>query len=203
MQVSTAFMRFGDVGPVHWLTLVCFRASQPTLNPDSSMMIKDIVLLNRYIPVKAASGVDSFHVGDVVALTQVDRLYSSRQLKPLLTVTTRQSSIHSSPTDAKGLLIKRIIGMPGSMVKTLAPHPERSVRVPAGHCWVEGDERYHSRDSNAYGPVPIGLINARVDAIIWPPKSVAPLLVTLARKRVGCVQLQLAGIEQVSGIVTG
>ena len=27
------------------------------------------------------------------------------------------------------------------------------VRVPLGHCWVEGDEPFHSEDSNRFGPV--------------------------------------------------
>lgn len=75
-----------------------------------------------------------------------------------------------SPTDPRQLLIKRIIGLPGSIVTTLPPHAHRTVRVPAGHCWVEGDERYHSRDSNAYGPIPLGLVNARVVGVVWPPR---------------------------------
>lgn len=30
---------------------------------------------------------------------------------------------------------------------------EKLVEVPQGHLWVEGDEGFHSRDSNHYGPV--------------------------------------------------
>ncbi|ORY69321.1 signal peptidase, partial [Leucosporidium creatinivorum] len=128
------------------LATVKGRSMQPTLNPDSSHMIQDIVLLNRYAAVESASGTGQggFKVGDIVAL--------------------------KSPTDPKQLLIKRIIGLPGSIVTTLPPHPHRSVRIPAGHCWVEGDERYHSRDSNAYGPIPLGLVNARVVGVLWPPR---------------------------------
>lgn len=58
--------------------------------------------------------------------------------------------------------------------------------MPRGHCWVEGDEGFHSRDSNAFGPVspivadhrrladvdspqiPLGLIDGRLEAIITP-----------------------------------
>lgn len=42
---------------------------QPTLNPDSSMLTKDWVLLNRYAALAAQQGYkDSFRPGDVVAL---------------------------------------------------------------------------------------------------------------------------------------
>lgn len=43
--------------------------SQPTLNPDSSTLVKDWVLLNRYAALAAQQGYkDSFKPGDVVAL---------------------------------------------------------------------------------------------------------------------------------------
>ena len=56
-------------------------------------------------------------------------------------------------------------------VKTLPPYPDAEVRVPPGHAWVEGthaksklsflsshvypqgDEYFHSDDSNTFGPV--------------------------------------------------
>lgn len=42
---------------------------QPTLNPDSSMLVKDWVLLNRYAALAAQQGYkDTFKPGDVVAL---------------------------------------------------------------------------------------------------------------------------------------
>ena len=39
------------------------------------------------------------------------------------------------------------------MVETRPTYPERNVIVPQNHVWVEGDEAFHSRDSNSYGPV--------------------------------------------------
>ncbi|KAL8286252.1 hypothetical protein RQP46_004740 [Phenoliferia psychrophenolica] len=76
--------------------------------------------------------------------------------------------------------MKRIIALPGAVVETRAPAPtlsaasadspvrERCVRVPKGRCWVEGDEGFHSRDSNDFGPAALGLLKARVDFIIFP-----------------------------------
>ena len=43
--------------------------------------------------------------------------------------------------------------MEGDIVETRPNYPERNVIVPANHIWVEGDEAFHSRDSNHYGPV--------------------------------------------------
>jgi len=42
------------------------------------------------------------------------------------------------------------------------------VRVPAGHVWVEGDNRARSKDSNYYGPISKSLINGRAVAVVWP-----------------------------------
>lgn len=76
--------------------------------------------------------------------------------------------------------MKRIVGLPGSLVETRAPAPtltrapddapprERYVRVPPGRCWVEGDEGFHSRDSNDFGPAALGLLRARVDFVVYP-----------------------------------
>jgi mitochondrial inner membrane protease subunit 2 len=58
-----------------------------------------------------------------------------------------------SPTNPKEWVIKRIIAMEGDIVETRPKYPERNVVVPHNHLWVEGDEGFHSRDSNSYGPV--------------------------------------------------
>lgn len=44
---------------------------QPTFNPDSSLMWRDIVILNRYAGVVAAAGQGGWKIGDVVALRSV------------------------------------------------------------------------------------------------------------------------------------
>lgn len=74
----------------------------------------------------------------------------------------------TSPKDPDQKLIKRIVGLEGDIINT---HNYKSpfVRVPEGHCWVEGDHTGHSMDSNLFGPVSIGLITAKATAIVWPP----------------------------------
>ncbi|CAG8516763.1 3582_t:CDS:2 [Paraglomus brasilianum] len=73
-----------------------------------------------------------------------------------------------SPTDPTRTIIKRIVAVEGDYVYPLKPHPKEIVRIPKGHCWIEGDENFHSKDSNIYGPVPLGLITAKVTHIVWP-----------------------------------
>ncbi|KAI8085737.1 peptidase S24/S26A/S26B/S26C [Thamnidium elegans] len=118
------------------------RSMQPTFNPDSNLMRKDIVLLNKWSTTD-----HKFDRGQVVTLT--------------------------SPVDPKLLIIKRIIALPGDTVKPL--RKDEAVPIPAGHAWVEGDEAFHSRDSNAFGTVPIGLISAKVTYILWPPSRFGPV----------------------------
>jgi hypothetical protein len=59
----------------------------------------------------------------------------------------------SHPDKPERTVIKRIVALEGDVVQTRAPYPETHVRIPRGHCWVEGDELFHSKDSNHYGPV--------------------------------------------------
>ncbi|CAO3624409.1 unnamed protein product [Cunninghamella echinulata] len=79
----------------------------------------------------------------------------------------------TSPTDPKCIITKRIIALQGDTVKPL--RSDTKVHIPKGHCWVEGDEAFHSRDSNSFGTVPIALINAKVTRIIWPPSRFGPV----------------------------
>ncbi|GAA5859648.1 hypothetical protein JCM8547_006178 [Rhodosporidiobolus lusitaniae] len=123
---------------------------QPTFNPDTSHMYRDIVLVNRLAAFESAHGDQSgFKPGDVVAM--------------------------KSPLNPENLVIKRLIALPGTLVRTLPPYLEKTVRVPQGHCWIEGDERFHSRDSSQLGPVPLGCMEGRVDWILWPPSRFGPV----------------------------
>lgn len=44
----------------------------------------------------------------------------------------------------------------------------KSVLVPRGHVWVEGDNVENSTDSRTYGPIPMGLIQSRILIRLWP-----------------------------------
>ncbi|TGJ78648.1 hypothetical protein E0Z10_g10115 [Xylaria hypoxylon] len=62
-----------------------------------------------------------------------------------------------------------IVGLPGDVIQARSPYPVRTVIIPPGHLWVEGDggER-DSLDSNNYGPIATGLIIGKVTHLLWP-----------------------------------
>ncbi|KAJ7071312.1 signal peptidase I family protein [Mycena amicta] len=78
-----------------------------------------------------------------------------------------------SPSDPRRILCKRVIGLPGDIICVdptgqKAPSTEHVV-IPPGHVWIVGDNAANSRDSRTFGPVPMGLIEGKLIARIWPP----------------------------------
>ena len=73
-----------------------------------------------------------------------------------------------SPSDPAELITKRLIALAGDWVQRRAGAREVP-QVPRGHVWVEGDNARFSKDSNAFGAVPAGLIESQVVATLWPP----------------------------------
>uniref|UniRef100_A0A8C3EZD3 Peptidase S26 domain-containing protein n=1 Tax=Corvus moneduloides TaxID=1196302 RepID=A0A8C3EZD3_CORMO len=63
----------------------------------------------------------------------------------------------------------KLIALEGDIIKTIG-YKKKYVKVPHGHIWVEGDHHGHSFDSNAFGPVSLGLLHARATHILWPPQ---------------------------------
>ena len=75
-----------------------------------------------------------------------------------------------SPLDPEDVLIKRLIAFEGDTVKPLpqSSKMDKTILIPKGYCWVEGDHHARSLDSNSFGPIPLGLIIAKATHIIWP-----------------------------------
>uniref|UniRef100_A0ACD5W8U6 Uncharacterized protein n=1 Tax=Avena sativa TaxID=4498 RepID=A0ACD5W8U6_AVESA len=80
-----------------------------------------------------------------------------------------------SPEDPRKTVIKRVLGMEGDAVTYLVDpgnsDDSKTVVVPKGHIWVQGDNIYASRDSRQFGPVPYGLVNGRICCRILPLKE--------------------------------
>ncbi|KAJ9056238.1 hypothetical protein DSO57_1007248 [Entomophthora muscae] len=155
VPVAITFHDFvGSISPVSG------RSMQPTLNPDSNGLERDVVVLNRWSNIER-----KYKIGDVVTL--------------------------KSPVDPNRVIIKRIVGLEGDFVAPVSRelrsvpaffkaddvvyNPPDLIQVPPGRCWVEGDESFHSNDSNIFGPVPLGLITSKVEWIIWPLSRMGPL----------------------------
>lgn len=112
---------------------------RPTLNPDESTSSTDWVLLWKF----RSSNVQSLHRNDVV--------------------------LFKSPLDPSKTYCKRIKGVQYDSVLTRHPYPREVVHVPRNHIWVEGDNVYHSVDSNNFGPISNGLVIGKAVKVIWPP----------------------------------
>lgn len=79
-----------------------------------------------------------------------------------------------SPRNPRELLIKRITAMPGDAIYLRETGETRVIEE--GHCWIEGDNQsFSTEDSNNFGPVPLGLIKAKISYILWPPHRIQPI----------------------------
>ncbi|CAK8682838.1 unnamed protein product [Clavelina lepadiformis] len=112
-----------------------------------------------------------------------------------------KSPLKSGTTrDPNSIYVKRVVGLEGDIVTTLG-YRKRSVLVPAGHCWLEGDNHLASDDSNKFGPIPMGLITARATHVIYPVTRWQHLPRKFPHSRVkinpGCNDDQVWDLEQV------
>ncbi|KAL0398359.1 UNVERIFIED_CONTAM: Mitochondrial inner membrane protease subunit [Sesamum radiatum] len=80
-----------------------------------------------------------------------------------------------SPEDPRKVVAKRVKGVEGDVVSyVLDPSKsdeQKTVVVPKGHVWIEGDNIYDSRDSRHFGPVPYALVQSRIFLVVWPPED--------------------------------
>lgn len=122
------------------LQMISGRSMQPALNPDRNRLWRDTVLMDKF--VGGELGLHRLRRGDIITFI--------------------------SPHNPDLLLVKRIIAMPHDCVIPLN-RSQSFVRIPQGHCWVEGDESFHSGDSTSFGPIPLSLVKGRVLLSLWPP----------------------------------
>ncbi|GMI85978.1 hypothetical protein like AT1G23465 [Hibiscus trionum] len=87
--------------------------------------------------------------------------------------------IFRSPDTPRKVVCKRLIGMEGDQV-TYVVDPNNSdecktIVVPKGHVWVEGDYIYNSKDSRHFGAIPYGLLEGRAFWTLLPRKDFGSL----------------------------
>lgn len=75
-----------------------------------------------------------------------------------------------SPRDPNDYVIKRVLALEDDVVES-TKYSGKTVVVPKGHCWVEGDNSKNSVDSNKYGPISTGLVFGKATHIIFPPEK--------------------------------
>ncbi|SCU94522.1 LADA_0G09032g1_1 [Lachancea dasiensis] len=77
--------------------------------------------------------------------------------------------LFKAPTNPRKVYCKRIKGMQYDTLHTRHPYPKDVVNIPRNHVWVEGDNAFHSTDSNNFGPISTGLVIGKAIGVIWPP----------------------------------
>lgn len=135
---------------------------KPALNPDSSLGWTDFVFLWKY----RIRDPGQLNVGDVVLLR--------------------------SPQDPDKILVKRILGVQKDKILTRPPYPRPIATVPRNHLWVEGDNLFHSVDSNTFGPVSAGLVIAKATHVIFPFSRFGPI------SSIGAREARLDELKQVA-----
>lgn len=101
-----------------------------------------------------------------------DRVFLNRMVQ---TYKRGDVVVLQSPERPHQYIVKRITALEGDWIQ------DRSgsvLVVGRGRCWIEGDNPERSRDSHAFGAVPLGLVRARVDFILWPPERWGAVLHT-------------------------
>ncbi|KAL5150664.1 Mitochondrial inner membrane protease subunit 1 [Glycine soja] len=99
-----------------------------------------------------------------------------------------------NPQDPRRFMTKRVVGLEGDSI-TYISNPEtyelegdsfthisspgssdksKTIVVPKGAVWVEGDNKYNSNDSRKFGPVPYDLIDGKIFWRITPLKKFGP-----------------------------
>lgn len=87
-----------------------------------------------------------------------------------------------SPSNPEQHIIKRVVGLQGDIVSTKG-YKKPYVRIPEHHFWVEGDNTGNSLDSNTFGSISLGLMQARAAYIVWPPARWQKLNTTVPPSR--------------------
>uniref|UniRef100_A0A1L8DTV8 Mitochondrial inner membrane protease subunit 2 n=1 Tax=Nyssomyia neivai TaxID=330878 RepID=A0A1L8DTV8_9DIPT len=92
-----------------------------------------------------------------------------------------------SPKNPDQKILKRVLALEGDVISTIGYY-KPFVTVPEGHFWIEGDNTGNSLDSNTFGPIALGLCQARALAIVWPPSRWQILPTDVPQKRLPIVR---------------
>jgi signal peptidase I len=143
-------------------------------------------LVFNFSVVRGSSMSPGIHDGDRILVNHLSYL-----LQP---VSRGDIVVLRYPLDPRLDYIKRVIGLPGDVVRIHGgfvsvngevleepyvsrpdPRGDLCVRVEPEHYFVMGDNRPHSSDSREFGQVPRENLVGKVDLCIWPPTRVGVL----------------------------
>lgn len=153
--------------------------------------------LGRIYAVPSGSMRPALEPGDRIVVSRLDRTDVRRGDVVVVDV---GSTWAAAAVPSPRTVVKRVIGLPGERVTccdaagrlsidgvvldepyaALDPSgPPFDVVVPAGRVWLMGDARADSTDSRHHlgspggGSVPVGAVQGRVVAVVWPPSRLS------------------------------
>ena len=137
-------------------------------------------LIFNFSVVRGSSMSPGIHDGDRILINHLSYVLSDVQRGDIVVL--------RYPLDPRLDYIKRVIGLPGDLVRIRGgfvsvngvvleepyisqpdPRGELCVRVEPEHFFVMGDNRPHSSDSREFGQVPRENLVGKVDLCVWPP----------------------------------
>ncbi|UXI19532.1 hypothetical protein NH340_JMT05475 [Sarcoptes scabiei] len=168
-SVPLALVFFDNIGYVARVEGI---SMQPTLNPDNRF--DELTKSNSSLDIKCLLE-DFLNSSDLILLSH----WATRNYQ------IQRGDIVSlvSPKNPKQIIIKRIIALEGDTIVSRGNLRYQTIKIPKGHCWIEGDNSSKSLDSNIFGPVAVGLITAQAKYVIWPPKRWKSLSLKLPTDR--------------------
>ncbi|KAI6190485.1 Signal peptidase I [Aphelenchoides bicaudatus] len=116
--------------------------------------------LGELIICKGTSMMPTMHDGDVVVAEKLSIKRHNIWKNDIICAT--------DPYNHRGLICKRVANGPLDELDIDQKYEFPLRRVPPGHCFLLGDHQEVSSDSRIFGPVPLGLIQARLVLRIWP-----------------------------------
>jgi inner membrane protease subunit 1 len=164
------------------------------------MLVAGVVVIDRWfwiIRIAGSSMVPTMTEGDIVVALKRRGARASLQ---------RNDIVVARPSKGAGLIVKRVIGLPGELVAWdansvrlddgsagplgLAPEGVGAsykcrIQIPDHHYFLVGDNTSHTADSRVFGAVPIGLVEGRVWFRLWPVNPNDWLLVQTPRGLIG------------------
>ena len=87
---------------------------------------------------------------DIILCNKMANVFQDYQVNDIVVL--------KSPSNPSEYLVKRVRGMEYDIIM----NKNEIVKIPSGHCWLEGDNARASWDSRTYGPFPIGLLVGKV-----------------------------------------
>jgi signal peptidase I len=153
----------------------------PSESMESTLEVKDRILVN-----KLSYKLHDVHRGDIVVFekppgetSKINDLIKRVIALPGETIEQQGTDLYidrgQGPQKVTESYVKDItdIGQPIAWVQGCSNPSTDTKRctIPEGHVWVMGDNRGHSHDSRAFGPIDKDLIVGRAFVKVWPLNS--------------------------------